>query len=670
MTQTIQNKPAFFHQFAQIFTFGFLCFFTVPATAQPNLDSLFGIWQDPSKSDSVRVAAYYDFLWDGYLYSKPDTAFLLAENLKTFAKKQKYRKALARAYSIQGVANDIQGNYPGALENYKKSLSIFEELGDKRGIAASQNNIGIIYKNQGNYPRALEYYQKSLKIQEELGNKKGIAPGLNNIGNLYRRQENYPRALEYYKKSLKIQQELGDNMEIATVLTNIGLVESEVGNYARALAYFNESLKIFEELNSKSEISNCLNNIGNIYKKEGKYPLALVYLKRSLTIFEELGDKYGIAGTHNYIGLLYQQEKNYSNAINFCLQGFTLAQKLGVLPEQRDACQCLYDSYKAMGNGSSALVYLEKLNVINDSLRLEETGQKLQQMEFAKKIQQDSIASIVKAKDIQEAHEEEVRQKNRNRNLALATGGLVLIFATGLYSRLRYVRKSNAALQVEKNRSDDLLLNILPEEIARELKEKGRAEPRDFDLVSIIFTDFKGFTEQSAKLTAKELVGEINRCFEAFDNIIEKYNVEKIKTIGDAYMAAGGLPVPTKGSVKNTVLAALEMQQFIAKEKSKNESEGKPVFEMRAGIHTGPVVAGIVGVKKFQYDIWGDTVNTANRMESSGEVGKINISQATYELLKNDPDFVFEPRGKIEAKGKGEMEMWFVELSERKESSI
>jgi adenylate cyclase len=239
-------------------------------------------------------------------------------------------------------------------------------------------------------------------------------------------------------------------------------------------------------------------------------------------------------------------------------------------------------------------------------------------------------------------------------------GVFVLLLAIGLYNRLRFVRKSKASLQVEKDRSEDLLLNILPKEIAQELKLHGKAEARNFDLVSILFTDFKGFTEASAKMSAALLVGEINACFEAFDGIIEKYKVEKIKTIGDSYMATGGLPIPTDDSVKNTVLAALEMQAFITKRKADNEAQNKPAFEMRVGIHTGPVVAGIVGVKKFQYDIWGDTVNTASRMESSGEVGKVNISQSTYKIIKNESEFVCVSRGKIEAKGKGDIDMYFV----------
>ena len=218
--------------------------------------------------------------------------------------------------------------------------------------------------------------------------------------------------------------------------------------------------------------------------------------------------------------------------------------------------------------------------------------------------------------------------------------------------------KRNEKLTEEMRRSNDLLLNILPEEVAEELKEKGSAEAKSFDEVTVMFTDFKGFTTIAEKLSAKELVAEIDYCFKGFDNIIHKYGIEKIKTIGDSYMAAGGLPVANKTHAKDMVNAALEIVKFMEAHKQQRAKEDKPVFEIRIGINSGHVVAGIVGVKKFAYDIWGDTVNLASRMESSGEPGKINISGSTYELVKND--FTCIHRGKIQAKNKGEVDMYFV----------
>jgi len=224
----------------------------------------------------------------------------------------------------------------------------------------------------------------------------------------------------------------------------------------------------------------------------------------------------------------------------------------------------------------------------------------------------------------------------------------------------REVHERTDELRKERDRSDELLLNILPHEVAEELKRTGAAAAKHFDQASVLFTDFKGFTTMSEKVGAAELLEELNTCFKAFDDIIGTHGVEKIKTIGDAYMCAGGLPDPKTSSPADVVFAALEMQAFMEKRRIEREAQGKLAFVMRVGIHTGPVVAGIVGVKKFQYDIWGDTVNTASRMESSGEVGQVNISSATYELVKGVPGLVFTPRGKVNAKGKGEMEMFFV----------
>jgi class 3 adenylate cyclase len=221
------------------------------------------------------------------------------------------------------------------------------------------------------------------------------------------------------------------------------------------------------------------------------------------------------------------------------------------------------------------------------------------------------------------------------------------------------VERQSVVIQKEKQKSDELLLNILPAEVAEELKEKGHTTARAFENASILFSDIKGFTHVAENLTAKELVKEIDTYFSAFDRIMLKFGLEKIKTIGDAYIAAGGLPEGNLANASKVVEAAIAMQIVTAQFGKERAALGHPFFELRIGIHTGPVVAGVVGIKKFQYDIWGDTVNMAARMEQSGVPGKINISQYTYDLIKND--FSCIHRGKVEAKNKGSVDMYFVE---------
>ena len=227
--------------------------------------------------------------------------------------------------------------------------------------------------------------------------------------------------------------------------------------------------------------------------------------------------------------------------------------------------------------------------------------------------------------------------------------------------RTAELRQSTRLLTSEKRKSDELLLNILPEEIAEELKLKGSSVARRYPSVTVMFTDFKDFTRISEELTPEQLVQEIDHCYRAFDGIVEKHGLEKIKTMGDAYICAGGLPVMNFTHPEDMVKAALEIRDFMKAYGAERRSMQAPFFEIRIGIHTGPVVAGIVGSKKFAYDIWGDAVNLAARMESSGEVGKVNISGATFHMIKDK--FNCAHRGQIEAKNKGGVDMYFAEHS-------
>ena len=240
---------------------------------------------------------------------------------------------------------------------------------------------------------------------------------------------------------------------------------------------------------------------------------------------------------------------------------------------------------------------------------------------------------------------------------------LILAISAYLFASYRYylIRKNfivstllkdalNDA-ETKRQKSDELLLNILPAEVAQELKINGKSEAKQYEQVTILFTDFVNFTGISEELSPYELVKSIHENFTAFDEIIGRHGLEKIKTIGDAYLAVSGLPVQNPNHAQNVVRAALEIREYMV---SSNN-----IFKIRIGINSGTVVAGIVGVKKFAYDIWGDAVNVAARLEHESEIGKINISKVTYELVKDDFDCIY--RGKIAAKNKGEIDMYFVE---------
>jgi class 3 adenylate cyclase len=220
----------------------------------------------------------------------------------------------------------------------------------------------------------------------------------------------------------------------------------------------------------------------------------------------------------------------------------------------------------------------------------------------------------------------------------------------------------NATLETidkERQKSDSLLRNILPAETAQELKENGVATPRSYELASIMFTDLKGFTSIAESLSPEDIIGELNICFSAFDKICEANGLEKIKTIGDGYLAVGGVPEPNETNAVDAVRAALQMQAFMKQWQQERLNKGLPVWRLRIGIHTGPVVAGVVGTHKFAYDIWGDSVNLAARMEQSGEADQVNISESTYQLVKEH--FRCHARGKMQAKNKGMVDMYFVE---------
>ncbi len=390
----------------------------------------------------------------------------------------------------------------------------------------------------------------------------------------------------------------------------MGHCNRDMGDVDLAITYYDSCMQAATKDRLPAWYCNCANEKADELRERGEVDAALA-LTRSV---------YDTARTHALTGQV-------------AYLGWRIADHLRSIGKWREALE-VSDAYQAA----------------KDSLNNSANGRELATALFQGQMRADSLTHAAELA-VQGA---EVRRQRLLRNGAF--GGSALLGICAVVFLIQRVR-----IGKEKRRSDELLLNILPAEVAEELKSTGASEARHIEHATILFTDFKGFTELSERLTPQELVEELDTCFKVFDDIITARGIEKIKTIGDAYMAAGGLQRQQPSTVADVVQAALDMQDYMVKRKAERTAEGKPAFDMRVGVHSGPVVAGIVGVKKFQYDIWGDTVNTASRMESSGEVGRVNVSENTFREVAAQRGWVFTSRGKVSAKGKGELEMYFVE---------
>lgn len=294
------------------------------------------------------------------------------------------------------------------------------------------------------------------------------------------------------------------------------------------------------------------------------------------------------------------------------------------------------------------------------TLRLQQELNTLQNTENTKYHDRNKRLLLEKIDKANETVEMTRSDYQKLKYVGWAALGLLILLGYYFWNKNDQLLKSkNQSLLEEKKRSEDLLTNMLPAEIVRQIKTNNPVKARNYENVGVLFTDFKGFSQIAEKLSPEELVTELNNCFSAFDRIIEKYRLQKIKTIGDAYMCVSGLYTRGGNHVQRMVFAALEIQQFLKNRNAQRTADDKFAFEARIGIHTGDVVAGVIGTNKIAFDVWGNTVNVAQQMELHGEVGKVNISGETCEFVKDK--FVCSPRGKVTAKNKKEYEMYFVE---------
>ena len=536
-----------------------------------------------------------------------------------------------------------------ALKYAEELIALSEAANNQFYIYSGYLQKGFKLKAIGELEKALTAFFKSVKIAVEIENNSYEGTAHMAIADVYAVMGNKVNSEIYYNKSINLLRKTNDGIFLASAILNAGDNYFNNKKYDLALEYFEESGRIFRDENYLIGTAYNLGNVGMVYAEQGKDELAEKNINEAITILEEMQDYYPISVYLTYMADIYERKNNMKSAFLYAQKSLDLAKKYKLKKEIGDANLKLSELYEKTGDQVRSYKHYKDHIAYRDSVKNIESVQQLADIRTNYEVSQKQTEVNLLS-----------QQKKNQRIVVIATAialFLIGLLAIGLFRRNKFIQRTKKIIEEEKHRSDSLLLNILPEETAQELKDNGKVEAKQFNAVTVLFTDFKGFTQYSENLSPQALVETLGTYFSKFDEIVERHGLEKIKTIGDAYMCAGGLPFPSEDHAHKMIQAAFEIAEFVATAKN-NEKATKMTFDIRIGINTGPVVAGVVGTKKFAYDIWGDTVNVASRMESMSEPGKINISENTYALIKDDFECVY--RGEIEAKNRGKLKMYFV----------
>ena len=554
------------------------------------------------------------------------------------------------------ILHDLAAGYqdPQKILEYSQALiSVALRQDSINRISQGYLQKGNGYLRIGNQVEALKNFIEAANYADSMRSTSRLGSIYVTIADVYSMMDNAENAIDYYRRAISILRKTSDTLSLATGIANAGDFFYNQGELDSALVYFEESGAIFKAIDYQLGIGYYLGSLGMIYAQQGRQGEALAKLDECLAILEKEGDYYGIAAFLPFISNIYRDQGDMRSAIRNARRSLDVATEYGLKEQIRDANLLLSELHEELGNTTEALNYYKGYTLYKDSISNVGLVQEMARMRTDFEIDKKQAEVDILEK---EAEIRELSEKRQDAVLFITIVILLLAFvlAFGLYRRYKYIRKTRDIIQREKSRSDELLLNILPEETAEELKNHGRVSAKKFESVSVLFADFVGFTSYSEKMSPEDLVKTVDYYFSRFDQAAEKYGLEKIKTMGDCYMCAGGLPFPTEDHAVKMVRFAQEILEIVLQD-GYTEVTG---FKIRLGVHTGPVVAGVVGTKKFAYDIWGDTVNIASRMESASEPGKINVSENTYQLIRDD--FECEFRGMIDVKNKGMMKMYFI----------
>lgn len=577
------------------------------------------------------------------------------------------------------------------IDSLKHLLNIVKSDSEKIVLMNQLSEAIIKDGNINNRPELIVLNTNAVSLAKNISFDRGLAESLFNKGRieLFSKDPILSNATYSFYEAKKYFERFNDSLGIAKCYMQLGLINYIIKYYEKSVKYLSESLSFNNTLDLQNGIAKYLMAISyseNSITKDTS--LAIKYFKQALSVYKKFGEEKRELECYTYMAKMFLKENDTTNSDNIfnkiysedfnkvlienngrlmavqslsffkkndfnkSIQVGLSAYKIGINSNdfitRTEAANVLYQAYSKTQDFKNAYYFLYDYNLMSDSVYKSNITQQIAEM---------MVKSEFEKKDIEEGKKYELskREVENQKNIRNSILG-ILIVAIGF---LIVVFIQRTRLAKEKNRGEELLLNILPASVAKELKISDRVHAENYDLVSVMFTDFKDFTKMTSTFSAIDLVTEIDYCFSAFDKIVSKYNIEKIKTIGDAYMCASGVPKPNPSHAVDIIYAAFEIQKFMTETATKRKIENKPFFEIRCGIHSGPVVAGVVGTTKFAYDIWGATVNIASRIESAGETGKINVSGTTYELIKHK--FNCSYRGKVQAKNIGEIDMYFVE---------
>jgi class 3 adenylate cyclase len=617
------------------------------AFAQNSTDSLVRALA-VSKNDTSRVEIMCSIA-DNLSYSDQTEGLRYSKQALRIARSIGWNRGIFLANSSVGTNFQYSGINDSARIYFKDALEVGERLNDKLMMANAYNAVGMNYQSTGDLPEALRYELKALNLFDELKKDAGTAMCYGNIGVIYRDLKDSSKAVENYLKAVETYRKLKDNYGLAINLTNLGNLYGDSGDPGRALPIQQEALsKAKSEGLTKLVVQN-LDNIGNTYKSERQFRTALDYKAQALKLAEESGDEplTGIcAGNLGglYVAALADTGTALSDIGVSRTEAFTYAESYlnNAIERLRESDNLVKIArfyalrsklHELKGEGMAALEDFKKGKVLEDSVTSGEVRQKLASLEMDRELQ-------LKDKEIE--LQRLAVAKKRNERWFFAGGMVALLVVVGFIAR-------------ERKRTENLLLNILPAKIAQRLKKREHPIADAFGGVSILFIDMVNFTEFTRANDPKETVTTLDDIFTRFDAIAEHRGLEKIKTIGDCYMAVAGLPVAQGDHAIRAAEMALDVKQTMIEYRASKDRK----ISFRIGIDCGPVVAGVIGSKKFIYDLWGEAVNTASRMESTGVTGEIHCTDNFRTAVGSA--YRFTSRGIMDIKGIGPMETWLLQ---------